>query len=172
MSEPVTSDWGQFTLLTRCSPSFLETGEFGFADKVSASAFDDMSAKDAIAQRSSLQTWTQHDCLVWLPLQQRWLPARTGTWSHWPLYATAEQRVAPIIRGAIAKDAFEAAGITAFETLTAARQTVEQFRSTGLTLSAVRARVNLSSYLWARRAETASKVALRWPRNVQSVVWS
>ena len=36
-------------------------------------------------------------------------------------YTAAEQRVAPIIRGAIAKDAFEAAEITAFETLTAHR---------------------------------------------------
>lgn len=53
------------------------------------------------------------------------------------VYTAAEQRVAPIIRGAIAKDAFEAAEITAFETLTAtdaggALQTVEEFRSTGV----------------------------------------
>jgi len=61
------------------------------------------------------------------------------------LYTAAEQSAAPIIR-------FEAAEITAFETLTAteaagALQTAEQFRSTGVTLLAVRARVNLSTCL-------------------------
>ena len=50
------SDWGQFNLLTRCFPSFLETGELGCADKVSASAFDDMFGDRAAVLAADLNS--------------------------------------------------------------------------------------------------------------------